>query len=238
MAEIKLKKTLDGIKVLETLTPAARAALAERCQWRRYKAGEQIIDRESDNRDVFFVTDGTVRVVNYSVSGREITLDDAMAGGHFGHFAALDGEPRSANVLALTASTIAMLSPGLFTQLLIEHPQLALALMRDLARLIRQSTVRIMDLSTLGANNRVHAELLRLARRTNKEAGNRDAASAVLKPIPVHGDIASRVSTTRETVARVLGDLGRQGIVHREGDALRVVDLHKLEEMVLQFRGE
>jgi CRP-like cAMP-binding protein len=126
----------------------------------------------------------------------------------------------------------------LFTQLLEDNPALSLAMMRDLARLIRQSTVRIMDLSTLGANNRVHAELLRLARRANKEAGNRDAASAMLKPIPVHSDIASRVSTTRETVARVFGDLARQGIIHREGDALRVDALHKLEEMVLQFRGE
>ena len=110
--------------------------------------------------------------------------------------------------------------------------------MRDLARLIRQSTVRIMDLSTLGANNRVHAKLLRLARRANKEAGNRDAATAMLRPIPVHGDIASRVSTTRETVARVFGDLAQQGIIHREGDALRVGDLQKLEEMVLQFCSE
>lgn len=220
------------------MSPAACAALAERCQWRRYKANEQIIDRDSDNRDVFFVCDGSMRIVNYSVSGREITLDDATAGDHFGHFSALDGEPRSANVVALTDSTIAMLSPGLFTQLLMDHPALALALMRDLARLIRQSTVRIMDLSTLGANNRIHAELLRLARRANKEVGNRDAISAMLRPIPVHGDIASRVSTTRETVARVFGDLARQGIIHREGDALRVGDLQTLEEMVLQFRGE
>ncbi|MSP88057.1 MAG: Crp/Fnr family transcriptional regulator, partial [Alphaproteobacteria bacterium] len=49
---------------------------------------------------------------------------------------------------------------------------------------------------------------------------------------------ASRVSTTRETVARVFGDLAQQGIIHREGDALRVGDLQKLEEMVLQFCSE
>jgi len=228
----QIKKSLDGIKLLETMAPAARAQLAGRCQWCRYKADEQIIDRDSDNRDVFLVVDGTVRVVNYSVSGREVTLDDA------GHFAAIDGEPRSANVVALTNTTIATLSPHLFNQLLLDNPRIALALMRDLVRLMRQSTVRIMDLSTLGAHNRVHAELLRLARRAVKEAGNRDATSAVLKPIPVHGDIASRVSTTRETVARVFGDLSRQSIIHREGDALRVVELERLEEIVLQFRGE
>lgn len=74
--------------------------------------------------------------------------------------------------------------------------------MRELARLLRQSTDRIMDLSTLGANNRVHAELLRLAR---SDAG--DGRRATISPIPSHSEIASRVSTTRETVARALGDL-------------------------------
>jgi len=236
--KLELKKSLDNIKILETMTAPARAQLAERCQWRRFKPGEQIINRDSDNRDVFFVSEGTLRIVNYSVSGREITLDDAVAGDHFGHFAALDGQPRSANVVALTDSLIAMLAPMLFTQLLLDNPQIALALMRNLAKLIRQSTERIMDLSTLGANNRVHAELLRLARRANKEAGVQGEASAILRPIPVHSDIASRVSTTRETVARVFGDLARQGVIHREGDSLRVADLGVLEEMVLQVRGE
>jgi len=62
--------------------------------------------------------------------------------------------------------------------------------------------------------------------------------AAILKPIPVHGDIASRVSTTRETVARVLNDLARQGIVERTKDALVVHDISQLEHLVEESQGE
>ena len=78
--------------------------------------------------------------------------------------------------------------------------------------MVRQASERIMDLSTLGANNRIHAELLRQA-MTNLKPDN----SAEIRPIPHHGEIASRVSTTRETVARVLGRLTEQGLIRRKG---------------------
>ena len=89
-----------------------------------------------------------------------------------------------------------------------------------------------MDLSTLAANNRVQADLLRLAR--NSMVGENRAE---LTPIPVHGDIASRVSTTRETVARVLSDLSRQGVVERQKDRLVIDDVDHLEDMVEEVRG-
>ncbi|MEM9682978.1 MAG: helix-turn-helix domain-containing protein, partial [Pseudomonadota bacterium] len=84
----------------------------------------------------------------------------------------------------------------------------------------------------LGANNRVYAELLRLSK-----PGIRDDNTATIQPIPIHGDIASRVSTTRETVARVLGELSRSDLVRRMDDQLVILDVERLEDMVEQFRG-
>ena len=116
--------------------------------------------------------------------------------------------------------------------MLAENPDIALQLMQRLAQVIRSSTERIMDLSTLGANNRVYAELVRLAHE-----GGEDEMGAVKKPIPFHGDIASRVSTTRETVARVLSALTKKSLIKRKGNELRILDLARLEEMVEDFRG-
>lgn len=225
--------SLGNIVLLESLQPAERDAYARLCRWRRYAQNEQIIDSQSDSRDVFFVVKGMVRVVNYSLSGREVTLDNIGPGGYFGQLAAIDGSPRSANVMACEETVTAAMPPDHFCRLVSEHPTIGLAVMRELARLLRQSTDRIMDLSTLGANNRVHAELLRLAR---SDAG--DGRRATISPIPSHSEIASRVSTTRETVARALGDLARGGIVKREKDALVILDLHQLEDMVQNVRGD
>ena len=103
-------------------------------------------------------------MVNYSLSGREFTFDDREGSAYFGELADFDGEPRPANVIALEETVVASLSQEGFHDLLHDYPQVAVRILRNLARIVRISTDRIMDLSTLGANNRVHAELLRLAK--------------------------------------------------------------------------
>ncbi|MEI6558770.1 MAG: Crp/Fnr family transcriptional regulator [Rhodospirillaceae bacterium] len=224
--------SLDHITLLAPLAPADRAALARQCKWRRFDEGEQIVDRLDDTHDLCFIVDGRVRIVNHSMSGREISFDDVEAGAFFGELSAIDGQPRSATVIALSSTAVAFLSPKRFEDLVLGTPRIGFAVMRRLADMVRRSNERIMDLSTLGANNRIHAELLRLA-KPDAKGGNR----AVISPIPVHSDIASRVSTTRETVARVLSDLARDGVVERGDSALLIRDLRALRRMVEDVRG-
>ncbi|MGB0682020.1 MAG: Crp/Fnr family transcriptional regulator [Magnetovibrionaceae bacterium] len=229
--------TLAGIPLFQDLAKPQREAIEKTCAWKTYEAQEQILDQQADGSDVCFVVTGRVRIVNYSLSGREVTLDDVEAGGYFGELAALDGEPRSASAMALVPTLIASLPAPVFVETLADHPDVALALMRRMAHIVRASTERIMDLSTLGANNRVHAELLRQARKAVESDRIADGKPE-LRPIPIHGEIASRVSTTRETVARVMNDLARQGIVQRTREALVIQDLNALEELVEHVRGD
>lgn len=225
--------SLDRIALLLPLTAEERAGVARHCRWRRFTPDEQLIDHWAETSDVAFVVEGRVRVVSHSAGGREISFHDIEAGEFVGEMSALDGRPRSASVVALTeGALIAFLAPRPFQELVAGHPALALAMMARLSDKLRVATDRIMELSTLGANNRVHAELLRLAKR-----GRADGRTAVIAPIPVHSDIAARVSTTRETVARVLSDLARDGLVERRPDALVVRDMVRLETMVEDVRG-
>lgn len=224
--------SLSSIPLLRWLDEPARKSLAQRCRWQRYGPHDEIIGRESASRDVYFVIAGRVRVVNHSLSGREIAFHEMTAGDYFGELAAIDSQPRSATVIALTESLLASISPDTFINLLRDYPDMAIEVMRELAQIVRASTDRIMELSTLGAHNRVHSEILREARALAGDGDN----SARISPIPVHADIASRVSTTRETVARVLSDLAKQGLVKREKDALVVTDLGQLETLVNDVR--
>ena len=226
-------KVLAEVELFKDMPPGELSELETFARFKRFPAGAQIFDRQSETNDVFFVIRGGVRVVNYSVSGREITLDDILQGGHFGELAAIDGQPRSASVMAITESLIVALPARIFITAMKRNPNMALGVMRDLVRVIRLSTERIMDLSTLGANNRVHADLLRQA-RANMTGDNQ----AEIDPIPIHGDIASRVSTTRETVARVMNELARQGIIERKKNVLAIHDVNNLQGVVEEVRGE
>lgn len=222
---------LAGVRLLASLTQVDRRALASCCRWRRIRSQEEIIRRGSNSHDVYFVVEGRVRVVNHWQFGREISFQDVGAGECFGEIAAIDGEPRSASVVALGDALLASLPSRSFLDLLVKYPEVGLALMSRLARMVRQADERIMSISTLGARNRVHSELLRLAR-----AASHDDNTAVITPVPAHGDIASRVSTTRETVARVLGELRKLGIVRRRKGALGICDLQRLTDFVEQVK--
>jgi len=172
-------------------------------------------------------------VINHSPSGRQVTLADLQAGDLFGELAAIDGEPRSASVIATSESVVAVLAGETLCQVMCDHPAVALGMLRRLAGMVRNSTARIMELSTLGAYNRVYAELLRMAKSNVTQGGG-----ARIKSPPTHSEIASRVSTTRETVARAIGDLGRQGIVRQDRGTLVVTDLARLADLAEHIRRE
>jgi CRP-like cAMP-binding protein len=226
------QKTLAGVPLLKDLPELVRQRYEGVCVWKSCQPDQEIIGRESGSRDVFFVVVGEVRIVNYSFSGREVSYEDIGPGHLFGELAAIDGKPRSASVVSLDESLLAMMPAGAFLKLVTENPPIGLAMMQRLAEIIRTSTDRIMDLSTVGAHNRVYAELLRLARPSLDQKGR-----AEIRPIPVHADIASRVSTTRESVARAVSELIKKKLVERKGKGLVILDFMRLEDMVLEFRN-
>jgi CRP-like cAMP-binding protein len=226
-------RSLAGVDLFAFLDQAARQALERRCVWRRWSPGEQIIDRENLSNDVYFVASGRARVVDYSDTGhREVVFDEIGPGGYFGELAAIDGEPRSANIVAAEETVTGLLTAEAFIEVLFQHRETGLAFMRRLSEMIRTSTSRIMDLSTLGVHNRIYSELLRQA----KTGGGRAPNTAAIHPVPVHSDIAARVSTTRETVARVLSDLTHRGLLNREHDNLVILDVKRLTDLAHKYR--
>ncbi len=215
-------ETLDQIGLLETLSEAERQSVSRRCAWRRYKGGEQILDRDSASRDVFFIAEGDVRVVNYSASGRETAFADFSAGAHVGEISAIDGMTRSASVVAISACTVAILPGDQFIELIENHPVIAFRLLRHLTSIIRTNNERIAELSTIGAVQRVYRELLRLCEPDPSGEGS------VVNPLPTQQDFASRVGATRETVARALSQLMNTGVVKRHGRTLFIRDTDML----------
>jgi len=225
---------LGEIELFADLAPAQRALIEDQCRFQRYGAGEQIIDRNSGTRDLFCVVRGQVRVMIHGPTGRDVSFEDIDVGGHFGELSCLDGERRSASVVALLNTVVATIPPDSVLSLLLEHPRIALILLRRMALVVRHATDRILDLSTLGANNRIYADLLRRA-KPNPKLGPK---AGVIYPIPTHHDLAARVSVTRETVTRALGDLARQEVVVRDGARLVVPDMERLLDMVTRFRSD
>jgi CRP/FNR family transcriptional regulator, cyclic AMP receptor protein len=223
---------LRHIALLEGLSQERLDDLAQRCLWQSIPAATPLLLRSEEKSDVYFLVSGQLRVTTYSPNGRQVTFRDANEGEYFGDLSAIDGKPRSADVVTLKPSVVASLDRVAFLALLRDEPIIAERVMRGLVALVRQLSERVIDLSTMGVQNRVHAELLRLARA----AGVADN-QARLQPAPTHSALASQVSTNREQVTRELNALRREGVLARDGKALVVVDARRLAAMVAAVRG-
>lgn len=223
---------LRAVALLDGLSSPALEALAQQCAWRNYAAGQEIIGRDANDRSVYLIVSGRARVTTYSLAGREVTFRDFGAGEFFGEIAAIDSAARSAVVVALESTLVASMTPAVFWRLLREHPVVAERVLRRLATLIRRLSERVIDLTTLGVQQRIHVELLRRAR----EAGVKGNAARIV-PAPKHIDIASLVSTNREQVTRELSALTRAGVLGKETGALVVRDIARLERLIEEVRG-
>lgn len=205
-------------------------AIAKRCRWRRFARDEQIVRAEDDTKEVYFIVEGSVRAEVYSGSGRAVTFRDLGPGDVFGELSAIDRQPRSANIVALSDVTIASVSADEFWRLLREYPAIAEATLHRLSALVRSLSDRVVEFSTLAVRNRIHAELLRLAGE-HMTSDN----SALIKPFPTHSEIANRISTHREAVSRELSELTRSGIVERRDGALLIDAVDRLAKLLRAF---
>src|SRR5439155_23732876 len=112
-------------------------------------------------------------------------------------------------------------------------PRIAIATLRHVAADVRRLSERVFEFSTLVVQNRIQAELLRLAGEVGEQHGG-----AVLSPAPSLSDIADRISTHREAVSRELSRLAGIGLLERQGGNLRITNLARLERLVREARGE
>jgi CRP/FNR family cyclic AMP-dependent transcriptional regulator len=216
-------ETLEKIEILRSLDAKAITALSRRCHWRHAKAKEWLLEQDDAGTDIFFLTSGVVRVMITPAPDREVILADVQAGGYFGEMSAIDGKPRSAGILAITDATIACMPAAVFREILHKHPQVSEHLLKQLVARIRMLDQRINEFSSMDVKHRIYAELLRRSR-----VDPTDERRAVVSPPPVHADIAARVSTRREMVARELKAIEREGLLTKRRGAFVITNVPEL----------
>ena len=229
----RLARALSQIAPFTGLDDESLEAVAETCRFERYEAKRQIIAYQDDSADVFFIVSGTVRIVIHGVSGKEISYRDLDAGEMFGELAAIDGEQRSASVVAVAETLLVAMPETAFRDSIRRHPPVADAVLQRLTRLVRLYSQRLYEMRTLDVPSRIRAELVRLA-----QASVGDNNTATISPLPTSADIAARVNTRREAVSRELASLTRRGFIKRHQKTLLIRDFAGLNELVENMLGE
>jgi CRP/FNR family transcriptional regulator, cyclic AMP receptor protein len=215
--------TLRRFPLFRSLSDDETRCLDRKCFWRRYQAKQLIVAHGEGGTDVFFVIGGVVRALirgSGAAGGREVILGDIRAGEFFGELAAIDGQPRSASVVAVTAATVARMPAGAFREAIHRYPDSCNQVLELMAARLRILDKRVNELASLDIRHRVVAELIRLSRPDRV-----DRSRAVLSPPPFHSEIAARVLARREAVARELNLLERAGLLERRRGAFILTDV-------------
>lgn len=220
----------DGLSVFpifHSLDADEIASLSARCIQRRYRRNEWIVALNDINADVFFIQSGAVRLQLPKSSDREVVFKDYQARDFFGAVSVIHGQPRKAGILALTDVSVTRMPGAVFRELLHTHRDVCDQFLLRMAGEIQRLVNRVNEFSTLDVRHRIYAELLRLSRpKPGTELG------AVISPPPRQVDIAARIGTRREPVAREMKALERAGLLKRSRGALEIVDTARLQGLL------
>jgi CRP-like cAMP-binding protein len=222
------------LDALDRLLPAPlAAALRPHARIVSRQPGHIIMGYGDRTSDLYLILEGRVQAELHSPSGREVILGDLGPGELLGEFAALDDQPRSATVEAVTACTLACFPGAAFRKAVFAQPETAEWMARQLVGQIRLLTEKLFELNALAVSSRLHCELLRLC----IDAGITDNES-VIAPVPTHAELAARIGTHREAVTRELQYLAREDIADQAGRKLIVSDVDRLAQFVRAAVGD
>lgn len=189
-----------------------------------FSPGNVIVERGEPDKSVYFITCGRVHVLNYSSSGRAVTYASVAEGEMFGEMAAIDGLPRSAWVCAITDCKLIKIKEGTFVGFLRNNPNFAMAVLRKLSSNLRELDKRLINILSLGAEQRACIEIIRMA-EPDPEAPGRYC----VVEMPTHSNFANLIGSSRETVSRILSRLKTDRLITFSNRGLEISDRKKLE---------
>jgi len=185
-----------------------------------FKKGELLNKQGMFMTHIIFVRKGFVKL--YLENDDGITILGIVKPGSFIGLQALYGEsvfPFSAE--AITDAEVCMKDINVFRELVLENPKFARGIIELLNADLIQAYNRMSSLSTKQVNSRF-AELLLFLRNVLYQA------NPFLLRIS-NKEIANLISTSPESVSRLISDFKDQGIITSKGKTMEIMDLHKLE---------
>lgn len=192
-----------------------------------FHRGENVVRDAAKSSGMYLIYKGNLFSNKYSENGVEVGFDMIRAGDYIGELGAVDGKPRSANVLCLDDAELIFVSQSLFDRMIEEIPGFGRALLEDLVSMARSLSERLFERMSVPARSRVILFLLRSAAK----AGVVDDR-ATLSRVGTHAQIAALVGTQREVVTRELTKLSRAKAIRNKRNTIEICSYEMLRRMV------
>ncbi|MFH1538482.1 MAG: Crp/Fnr family transcriptional regulator [bacterium] len=224
----KYQSALREVPLFSDFSAKELKVLEQTAQVRQYGKGDEIVHRSEEGDTFFSILEGKVKVILTDDESKEYILGVLRPKEFFGELALLDGEPRSATVVALEETEVLALQRDDFLQQIKKHPELCIKLMIVLGRRLRKANQSIESLAFKDVCGRLAEMILDLAESTgeNKDEG-------ILVPLEYsRTELAHQIGTTRETLTRALKTLQSMGNIQVKRKSLLITSEKGLRDRI------
>lgn len=210
--------------------PAEKAEALETITRRRSFQPGQIVCHKGDPGDaMYIILQGQVKIVLPSEGGEEAVLAVFEQGDFFGELSLIDGEPRSATIVATERTEALVLYRNDFLEYLKRSPEAAFDLLLVLSRRLRRTDELIADAAFLDVPGRLAKRLLELSERYGRPGSE---GTTMIRLRLTQRDIAAMIGATRESVNKHLRSFTAQGMIVAQGRHIVIRDTEKLRRRV------
>ena len=217
---------LESVPIFSDLSKSDLTKISDRMTHRKFTKNQMILLEDDLGQTFFVIATGSVKITRLSDDGREVILAMLGEADFFGEMSLLDGDGRSANVVALEASEVLTLARNEFLDILEQYPKISISLLEELTNRLRKSDQQIESLSLSDVEQRIGIALIRLA----EELGTIKQGSVKIKNLPFQQDIANMAGTSRETVSRTFKLLEEKGLLSRQGRQLVIYNFNQFSK--------
>jgi CRP-like cAMP-binding protein len=216
---------LKRVPIFSSLEEQEFAFLTSHLVQRNYSAGELIFSEGEPCAGLYVVELGNVRIFKSSAGGREQVLSIDGPGSSIAELPVFDGGNYPASAQAVSDSTLFFFSRQDFEALCLQHPQVALKVLRVIGGRLRRLVGIIEELSFTTVRHRLIALLVRLGKTDGVRSGD-----VITLTLPANNtELAAQIGTVRELVSRNLSRLQAEGLIQVDNRALEIPSLKRLE---------
>jgi CRP/FNR family cyclic AMP-dependent transcriptional regulator len=226
-APLNREEILAGHFLLRHLRADELSRLASGAALVRYRAQATIFQKGDAGGSMMAVVSGRVKICIYSADGKELVLNIIDRGGMFGEIALLDGQPRSADAVAIEAAELLVLERNRLMPFLTANPDIASRMIGVLCQRLRHTSDALEDALLRDAPSRVARGLLRLAGTFGKQEGRGLRLDIKLS----QQQIGNLIGISRESTNKHIVEWTRAEILAVNNGYITILDRKALESM-------
>jgi CRP-like cAMP-binding protein len=183
--------------------------------------GEMVLLEGEPAENLYFIASGAVKVFKTSAEGKEQILSIVRPGESFNDVSIFDGGPNPASARAMSPVILYEIRKNDMEVILRDHPQIALNVIKVLARRVRHLVSLVEDLSFRHVVGRVAKIVFE---HTGSETGR--------GPRLTQQEMAAMAGTAREVVGRSLKALEEGGAIKVDRHRIIITDKKALQKIM------